>query len=391
MSSLWPQLEPLLAKVQKPARYIGCEDGAQARPRPGPGRPGCWPTPTPTRSACPTRACRSCTRSSTSAPMRWPSAPTPPGPTSRSCCGASACRCSRSTRTAPAGDFDVLAFNLSAELVYTNVLNCIDLAGVPGAGRATAAPSTRWSAPAATAPTTPSRWPTSSTSSCWATARRSWARSPRWSRDWKASGRTDGLARARPARAGPDPGRLRAVDVRRRPTTAPTCVAVTPRYADVPERVEKRTIADLADWPYPKQPAGAAHRGGARPAQRRGLPGLHPGLPLLPGRHDHPAGPRAPGRAGAHDGAPTACERTGYDEVALTSLSTADFSGIETVVARHGQRPRQRRPGVGVAAEPAGRRVHRRASPPSSRRPAAPASRSPPRPAPGACARSSTS
>ena len=26
-------------------------------------------------------------------------------------------------------------------------------------------------------------------------------------------------------------------------------------------------------------------------------------------------------------------ERTGYDEVALTSLSTADFSGIEQVVA----------------------------------------------------------
>ena len=31
----------------------------------------------------------------------------------------------------PAGEFDVLAFNLSAELVYTNVLNCIDLAGAP--------------------------------------------------------------------------------------------------------------------------------------------------------------------------------------------------------------------------------------------------------------------
>ena len=29
-------------------------------------------------------------------------------------------------------------------------------------------------------------------------------------------------------------------------------VAVTPRYPDVPERVEKRTIADLAAWPYPK-------------------------------------------------------------------------------------------------------------------------------------------
>ena len=31
----------------------------------------------------------------------------------------------------PAHEFDVLAFNLSAELVYTNLLNCIDLAGVP--------------------------------------------------------------------------------------------------------------------------------------------------------------------------------------------------------------------------------------------------------------------
>ena len=34
----------------------------------------------------------------------------------------------------PAGEFDLLAFNLSAELVYTNVLNCIDLAGVPVRG-----------------------------------------------------------------------------------------------------------------------------------------------------------------------------------------------------------------------------------------------------------------
>jgi len=28
-------------------------------------------------------------------------------------------------------------------------------------------------------------------------------------------------------------------------------VSVRPRYADVPERVEKRTVADLAEWPYP--------------------------------------------------------------------------------------------------------------------------------------------
>src|SRR5438105_11905464 len=37
MTSLWPRIEPLLAKVQKPARYIGCEDGAQA-PAHAPGK-----------------------------------------------------------------------------------------------------------------------------------------------------------------------------------------------------------------------------------------------------------------------------------------------------------------------------------------------------------------
>ena len=37
MSSLWARIEPLLARVQKPARYIGCEDGA-ATPRHAPGK-----------------------------------------------------------------------------------------------------------------------------------------------------------------------------------------------------------------------------------------------------------------------------------------------------------------------------------------------------------------
>ncbi|HUE59809.1 MAG TPA: hypothetical protein VMO88_09530, partial [Acidimicrobiales bacterium] len=30
MTSLWPKIEPALARVQKPARYIGCEDGSIA-------------------------------------------------------------------------------------------------------------------------------------------------------------------------------------------------------------------------------------------------------------------------------------------------------------------------------------------------------------------------
>ena len=43
----------------------------------------------------------------------------------------------------------------------------------------------------------------------------------------------------------------------------------------------------------PRQAPGAARRDRARALQRRDLPGLHPRLPVLPGRHDHPPGPGA--------------------------------------------------------------------------------------------------
>ena len=89
----------------------------------------------------------------------------------------------------PAAAFDVLAFNLSAELVYTNLLNLIDLAGSRCTGRTAAAP-TRSSSPAATACTTPSPWRTSSTPSSSATARRWSARSTRWWRPgWRVAAR----------------------------------------------------------------------------------------------------------------------------------------------------------------------------------------------------------
>ena len=29
---------------------------------------------------------------------------------------------------------------------------------------------------------------------------------------------------------------------------------MTPRYPDVPPTVDKRTVADLGEWPYPKHP-----------------------------------------------------------------------------------------------------------------------------------------
>ncbi len=58
----------------------------------------------------------------------------PPGPTWRRPCAAASVPLFSLEGSLPAGDFDVLAFNLSAELTYTNVLNLIDLAGVPVRG-----------------------------------------------------------------------------------------------------------------------------------------------------------------------------------------------------------------------------------------------------------------
>ena len=132
MSDLWPRIEPLLARVEKPARYIGMERGS-VRPH-HEARPGCLPpdlsrhlrdrppqpgAPDPLRD--PERAAGCGGRARLRALDRHGGVDA----------GRRACRCSASTPTARPRDFDVLAFNLSAELVYTNLLNLVDLAGVP--------------------------------------------------------------------------------------------------------------------------------------------------------------------------------------------------------------------------------------------------------------------
>ena len=52
----------------------------------------------------------------------------------------------------------------------------------------------------------------------------------------------------------------------------------------------------------PEDAAGADGRDRARADERRDLPRLHPRLPVLPGRHDHPAGARAVDRRHRRDG-----------------------------------------------------------------------------------------
>ena len=131
MTSLWARVEPLLARVQKPARYIGCEDGA-ITPRHSPDKVSWLLTyPDTYEIGLPNQGLQilyeilnerdDAVAERTYAPwsdlealLRARGVPLFSVDTHRA-----------------AGDFDLFAFSLAAELVYTNVLNMIDLAGVP--------------------------------------------------------------------------------------------------------------------------------------------------------------------------------------------------------------------------------------------------------------------
>src|SRR5690606_38993146 len=224
----------------------------------------------------------------------------------------------------------VLAFNLSAELTYTNLLNCVDLAGVP-VRAADRRPEHPLVVAGGHCTYNPEPLADFLDAVVLGDGEEVVAEITEVVRDWKASGRAggrDGVLRALAQVPGVYVPSLYEVAYGDDGTIA----AVTPRHPDVPERVEKRTIADLAEWPYPRRQlvplTEVVHdrlnvevfRGCTR-----GCRFCQAGMITRPVRER----PAEQVRTMVSEG----LRRTGYDEVALTSLSTADFSGIEGVVA----------------------------------------------------------
>jgi radical SAM family uncharacterized protein len=326
MTSIWTQLEPLLARVQKPARYIGCEDGAQTPEHSAEKVSWLLAYPDTYEIGLPNQGLQilyeilnersDAVAERTYAP--WTDLETLLREHGLGLFSVDTHR--------PAGEFDILAFNLSAELVYTNVLNCIDLAGVPvrAADRSPQHPligagghCTYNPEPLADFLDFAVMGDGEEVVSEITEVVHAWKRDRRDRRDVLAAlGQIPGVyVPSLYEVAYHDDGRI---------------ASVTSSVAPIP--VEKRTIADLGEWPYPKQQlvplTEVVHdrlnvevfRGCTR-----GCRFCQAGMITRPVR-ERPA-------AQVRHMITSGLERTGYDEVALTSLSTADFSGIERVVA----------------------------------------------------------
>ena len=332
MTTLWPRLEPLLPRVSKPARYIGCEDGMQ-RPTVGPhltswllAYPDTYEIGLPNQGLqilyelLNERPDASAERTyapwiDLEAEMRAHGLPLFSVDTHRA-----------------AGEFDIIAFNLSAELVYTNVLNCIDLAGleVRSARRSDADPLIGAGGHCAYNPEPLADFVdffvigdgeevvSEITDTVGA-----------WKRAGKRPGTRAGLLRELAGIEGVYVPAMYEVAY-----DGPALAEVTPKHSDVPPVVAKRTVADLADWPYPRRQlvpvTEVVHDRLSVEVFRgctRGCRFCQAGMITRPVR-ERPA-------AQVREMVATGLERSGYDEVSLMSLSSADYSGIARPRARH--------------------------------------------------------
>ena len=228
-----------------------------------------------------------------------------------------------------AASFDIIAFNLSAELVYTNVLNCIDLAGleVRSARRSDADPLIGAGGHCAFNPEPMSDFVdffvigegeevvgeiTEAVSA--------------WKRTGKRPGTRTTILRDLAGIEGVYVPAMYDVTY-----DGPALVEVTPKYPDVPPLVAKRTVADLGEWPYPRRQlvpvTEVVHDRLSVEVFRgctRGCRFCQAGMITRPVRERPAAQVREMVTAGL--------ERSGYDEVSLMSLSTADYSGIAELV-----------------------------------------------------------
>ncbi|HEY8080964.1 MAG TPA: TIGR03960 family B12-binding radical SAM protein, partial [Acidimicrobiales bacterium] len=328
MTTVWDRVEPLLWHVEKPARYIGGEDGSFTDDKGPDAVRWLLAYPDTYEIGLPNQGLQILygilnERDDAAAERTYA-----PWSDMEAAMRAAKVPLFSVESARPASEFDVIAINLSAELTYTNVLNLLDLASIPmhtadrGAtdtvvltgGHCTYSPE-----PLADFVDAAILGDGEEVVTELNAVVAQWLSVPATQRDRRdlhlALARLEGVYVPSLYEPRYEDGILAGYD----------------RAQGAPETVEKRTIADLADWPYPKHQlvplTEVVHdrlnvevfRGCTR-----GCRFCQAGMITRPVRER----PRDQVVQMVKDG----IERTGYDEVSLTSLSTADFSGIEDVV-----------------------------------------------------------
>jgi len=228
----------------------------------------------------------------------------------------------------PIAAFDLLGVSFASELGYTNLLTTLDLAGIPlrASDRTEDHPLVIAGGHAAFNPEPVADFVDGAVLG---DGEQAVLQVTAVVRSWKAAGRPGGRAEllVRLARAGgvyvPS---LYAVDYR----ADGSLRAVTPTRPDIPARPAKHTVSDLDDWPYPKTPlvplAETVHERMSVEIFRgctRGCRFCQAGMITRPVRERSLTGIGEMVEAGL--------AATGFNEVGLLSLSSADHSEIAAV------------------------------------------------------------
>ncbi|GIU88455.1 MAG: hypothetical protein KatS3mg009_2970 [Acidimicrobiia bacterium] len=256
MSDLWPRIEPLLARVEKPARYIGLELGA-VRPDWAPGQAAFLLIyPDTYEIGLPNQGLQILYEILNERPDALAERAYAPWVDMEAAMRAAGVPLFGLETNRPATDFDVLAFNLSAELVYTNVLNCVDLAGVPvrSEDRGPHHPLVIAGGHCAYNPEPLAEYVDAFVIGDGEEAIGEIAEVVG---AWKRAGRASREAVLRDLASVPGvyvPSLYEVV------YEGPAIREVRPRHPDVPAVVDKRTIADLAEWPYPSASSSRSSR-----------------------------------------------------------------------------------------------------------------------------------